>query len=35
MKLLVNDGNFMNKYKLNWTFNNFATYYNPKQHWWQ
>jgi len=30
-KLLVNDGNFMNEFKLHGTISNFATYYNSKQ----
>ena len=30
-KLLLNDGDFMNEFKLNWTINNFATIYNLKQ----
>jgi len=34
-KLLVNDGNFKNEFKLHWTINNFAIYYNPKQLCWQ
>jgi len=34
-KLLVNDGDLMNEFKLLWTINNFATYYNQKQLWWQ
>jgi len=29
-KLLLNDGDFMKEFKLCWTVNNFATYYNPK-----
>ena len=33
--LLVNYDNFMNEFKLHWTINNFATYYNPKQLSWQ
>ena len=34
-KLLVNDGDFMNVFKCHWTTNNFETYYNLKQLWWQ
>jgi len=30
-KLHLNDGDIMNEFKLHWTINNFATYYNPKQ----
>jgi len=30
-KLFVNDGDFMNEFKLHRTINNFAIYYNPKQ----
>jgi len=33
-KLLLNDRDFMNEFKLHWTVNNFLTYYNPKQLWW-
>jgi len=32
---LLNDGHFMNEFKLHWTVNNFATSYNLKQLWWQ
>ena len=32
-KLLLNDGDFMNQFKLQWTVNSFAPYYNPKQLW--
>jgi len=34
-KFLPNDRDFMNEFKLHWTINNFASYYNPKQLWWQ
>jgi len=30
-KLLLNDWDFMNEFKLHWTANSFAAYYNPKQ----
>jgi len=30
-KLLLIDGDFMNEFKLHWTANNFATFYNWKQ----
>jgi len=30
-KFLLNDGDFMNEFKLQWTVNNFLIYYNPKQ----
>jgi len=30
-KLLVNDSDFMNEFKLHWTIYNFAIYYNLKQ----
>jgi len=34
-KLLLNEGDFMNEFKLHLTVNNFATSYNPKQLLWQ
>ena len=34
-KCPLNDEDIMNEFKHNWTINNFATYYNSKQLWWQ
>jgi len=34
-KLLLNDGDFRNEFKLHLIINNFANYYNPKQLWLQ
>jgi len=32
---MLNDEDFMNESIRHWSVNNFATYYNTKQLWWQ